>query len=141
MSVREELERLRLENGGTILPEKVVDAARSESSPLHSSFDWNDGEAAEKWRLHQARNLIRVYVQVVPNEESGKETRVYVSLSTDRAQGGGYRAIGDVMSDEAMRAVLLRDAYDDMRRFRQKYGTLKELAGVFEAMERSQVPV
>ncbi|HUD75319.1 MAG TPA: hypothetical protein VMQ76_09630, partial [Terracidiphilus sp.] len=52
-------------NGGLLLPEKVVEAARPVSSPLHSWFEWNDNKAAENYRIWQARQLIRVTVQTI----------------------------------------------------------------------------
>ena len=134
MSVRDELERLRLLHCGVLMPEHVVNAAKPKSSPLHGSFDWNDGEAAHKWRLEQARRLIRIFVTVLGNGNQSRESRMYVSLSTDRAGEGGYRAIVDVLSDAERRATLLQDAELDMLRFRQKYAGLIELADVFMSM-------
>ena len=57
-SVGERLEMLREQNAEQLTPEIVVADARSPGSPLHSFFEWNDFEAAEQYRLHQARNLI-----------------------------------------------------------------------------------
>lgn len=136
MTVREELERLRNRHGGIITPEQVVDAARPKSSSLHKSFTWNDGEAAHQWRLEQARRLLRVYVTVFNDGKRERETRMFVSLSTDRRNEGGYRAIVDVMGDAALRGQLLNDAKQDMLRFRQKYAVLAELSDVFELMGR-----
>jgi hypothetical protein len=50
----------RLEDGhGRLVPEDVVEAAREPSSPLHGYFTWDDTEAAARYRLDQARTLIR----------------------------------------------------------------------------------
>lgn len=137
MSVREELERLRKLCGGVLMPDQVVHAAKSKSSPLHNSFDWDDTEAAQKWRIEQARRLIRVFVTFIGNGEHATETRMYVSLGTDRENSGGYRAILDVLGDAGMRKQLLDDARTDMLRFRQKYAGLIELVGVFRSMSLS----
>lgn len=134
MNIQDELERLRLLHGGVLMPEHIVNAAKPKSSPLHGSFDWDNGEAAHKWRLEQARHLIRIFVTVLGNGDQSRESRMYVSLSTDRAGEGGYRAIADVLSDAEKRATLLRDAELDMLRFRQKYAGLVELADVFKSM-------
>jgi hypothetical protein len=50
-----------LEKKGRITAHAVLDAARPESSPIHDCFDWDDSEAAEKWRLEQARVTINLY--------------------------------------------------------------------------------
>lgn len=136
MSVHAELERLRKRHGGVLMPEQVIKAARPKTSPLHGSFDWDDTKAARKWRIEQARRLIRVFVAVIGNDGNKRETRMYISLSTDRNGQGGYRIIEDVLSDTEMRSTLLQDAYEDMGRFRQKYAALQELAEVFRAMEK-----
>lgn len=135
-AIRNELTRLAAEHGGVLQPKIVVDAARDDESPLHDSFDWDDSSAAEKYRLAQARNLIRA---VVTHETVGKKsvpTRVFVSLTPDRDEDGvGYRLTKSVLSDEAHRQQLLADAVAEMNRFREKYRRLSELAKVFAAME------
>ena len=138
--IASELERLTRLNGGVLQPQTVVEAARDPKSPLHDSFDWDDTEAASKWRLHQARQLIRVLVRYEP-VTGGKTVpvRVFVSLTPDRKEdGGGYRLSQSVFSDDDMRRQLLVDARREMARFREKYSALTELAKVFEAMEEAQ---
>jgi hypothetical protein len=132
--VAQELERIRAESGGTLAPERVVAAARDPASPLHSRFTWDDGEAAEKWRLHEARNLIRVYVLVLAPGQS-EPVRAYVSLTEDRGSAG-YRATTDVMSDSERRQALLRQAMREFDAWRRRYEALEELAAVFAAAEQ-----
>lgn len=137
-SVVAELRRLSEENDGTLTPEAVVEAARAEESALHDKFDWEDSEAAHKWRLFQARNLLRVVVTYIGSAEDQICTRVFVSLTTDRMnEGGGYREIKAVLSNKEYRDQLLADALEEMRRFEQKYSALKELAGVFSAIRKA----
>lgn len=136
--VTEELKRLA-ELHGTLQPAIVVDAARAEDSPLHNSFDWDDSDAANQWRLHQARNIINAAV-VYQTRGDGKEiqVRAFVSLSTDRHKGGeGYRLTLDVMSDVEHRAQLLVDARAEMLAFKGKYAKLNELAAVFAAIDQA----
>lgn len=140
-AIATELKRLALVNGGLLTPIAVVDAARDPESPLHNSFEWDDNEAAHHYRLWQARQLISVAVRYEPVGKSTVAHRVFVSLTPDRTkEGPGYRLATTVLSDEGMRAQLLADARDDMRRFQQKYKSLTELARVFEAMESVQEP-
>lgn len=134
-----ELKRIADANEGVLRPSDVVEAARVETSPLHSRFDWDDSEAAEKWRLHQARGLIRVTVEYIGTGEEKIPARVFVSLTTDRNEdGGGYRATAAVMADTDYRKQLLADALDEMQRFEKKYAELKELAEVFAAMRKAR---
>jgi len=131
--VREELERLAHAHGGELHPAAVVAAARSEESPLHNSFDWDDSEAAGKWRLHQARMLIKAVV-VYDRDEESEPVRMFVSLTSDRATNG-YRLLTNVLSDVEQRACLLDDAREAMKSFKAKYRRLEELAAVFAAMD------
>jgi hypothetical protein len=129
-----ELKRIADRHGGILQPTDVVRAAHLETSPLHSHFTWDDNEAAEKCRLLEARQLINVVVEHVGGENNGRETHVFVSLKSDRAAAGGYRALIDVLSNTNLRDQLLRDSLESMSFFREKYQQLKELSTVFKAM-------
>jgi hypothetical protein len=120
-----------LSKAGVLNPKSVVEAARDESSPLHDHFTWDDSEAAEQFRLIEARKLIQVHVELLPG--AADQSPVWVSLRDDRPKGGGYRTMVSVLSKEALREKLLSDALNELEYFRQKYGQLKELAAVFAA--------
>lgn len=126
-----ELKQIAAENDGLLLPEQVVRAARPKTSPLHSRFEWNEGRAAHAYRIWQARQLIRVVVEHIP--QSREPTEVFVSLTTDR-KDGGYRIQTEVLSDRQMRTQLLADALAELELFREKYRKIRELASVFAAI-------
>lgn len=131
--IRCELERLAQASGGELSPEQVVEAARPLDAPLHSSFDWDNSSAAEKYRLHQARNLIRAVVTYLSVDDKVVMCRAFVSLTPDRGKEG-YRLTTAVLSDEERRCQLLQDARAEMKVFRDKYRMLSELGAVFAAM-------
>lgn len=130
-----ELDLLR-DASGMLSPAAVVDFARNPKTALHSRFTWDNSEAAEQWRLHEARNVIRVYVYVP--EGQTEPVRAYVSLRQDRHAEGGYRAIRDVLTDEELSEQLLSEALDELRVFRRKYQQLKELHAVFAEIDQLQ---
>lgn len=137
--VLKELQRIASRNGGILQPEIVVEEAKNPKSVLHSQFEWDDVKASHEYRIWQARMLIRVAVQIIPNGNEQPQ-RVFVSLKTDRYKdGGGYRAMVDVLSDSEMREQLLQQALDDMEYFRQKYAQLTELTQIFSDMEKVRV--
>lgn len=138
LEIASELRRIAQENNGVLRVEDVVDAARPTDSILHSKFDWEDSEAAHKWRLHQARNLINVVVEKMGPGEEPLFTHVFVSLTTDRKIGGGYRETVDVLHNPDHKSQLLADAFADMKVFEKKYRSLKELSGVFSAMRAAR---
>jgi ribosomal protein L3 len=132
-----ELRRIAAKHRGVLEPAAVVKAARPKSSPLHSKFEWNNSAAAEGYRLWQARQLISVTVEYIGRGKEGTLQRVFVSLSTDRHRdGAGYRTMTSVVANKTHREQLLEDAVADMKRFREKYAQLKELAEVFAAMRK-----
>jgi hypothetical protein len=57
--VHDELETIRLGHEGKLRPPDVVEAARPKEAILHPLFEWDNSLAAEQYRLHQARNVIR----------------------------------------------------------------------------------
>jgi hypothetical protein len=115
-----ELKRIANKNGGLLQPETVVESARPASSPLHSRFEWDNTVAGQQYRIWQARQLIRVSVEIIiPSME--KPTDVFVSLSTDREkESGGYRIMVDVLTDKQMRQQMLADALAELEIFREK---------------------
>lgn len=127
------LKGLSKKHGGLLLPEVVVNAARPPSSPLHSYFTWDDSAAAEKHRLWEARQLLRVTVEYIKHGGKDRSYQVFCSLTSDREEGG-YRVTASVLSNAQLRAQLLEDAHEEMRTFQRKYHALTELAEVFKAI-------
>lgn len=116
-AIKAELERLAAT--GLLLPPAVVDAARDPKSPLHDHFTWDDGEAAEKYRLVEARSLIaRVKVQMVGANSESYNVRQFAHLSTDKR---GYRNLSDVAKAPDMVTVLRQDLARDLQRAVAKY--------------------
>jgi hypothetical protein len=65
--ILEELKKLERANGRLIATD-VVAAAENPKHPLHDRFNWDKEDASHKYRLHQARVLIRqVRVDVIIN--------------------------------------------------------------------------
>lgn len=134
-----ELKRLAEAAGGLLHPEVVVESARDERSPLHGNFLWDDSEAAQRYRLVQARMLLSISVEYVNDGPKKIPTKVFVSLSTDRHRKGGrggYRTFIDVMEDPDKKKQLLQDADEAMTHFQEKYKSIGELSRVFLMMKR-----
>ena len=110
--------------------EAILDRAKTRSSPLHPCFTWDDGKAAARWRIEEARGLIRSY-SVVIEQAHPILTRAYVSLKSSRVQGGGYTSIQRILSDRELHAEMLRDALEEIGEVERRYGHLRELQPVF----------
>lgn len=149
-TISDELIIIQSANDGLLDPVKVVDYARNPDTLLHKKFQWDDSIAAEKYRIWQARVIIRLELIVVKedvsgkvhiltdvSEQNGKLVRAFISLEDDRQSDDvrGYRSLTDVLSQENLRSQMLEQAKNDMNIFRRKYSLLSELAKVFEAMD------
>lgn len=113
-------------------PEEVVKAAKKATHPLHSLFTWDDGKAAEQWRLMQARMIIRKIKVTNPEDVSRPPTPVYVSLNKDKSSGGGYRRSEDIVGDEELREALRDTAVAELRGWIKRYRSLLDLAGILD---------
>ena len=122
-------------NGGILQVDAVLDEAKDESSPLHGHFEWDNSVAAEAHRRYQARVLIqRCKIRLVEHEPV--EIRAFVSLPTDRENGGGYRLTTYVMGDDGMKDELLRDIKLTIQRWNKKLHLLdQDLAELLLAVE------
>lgn len=133
-----ELKRLVRKDKGFLLPQTVLEAARPVNSVLHKHFCWDDTEAAELYRLIQAKELIRVTVHWIEIGGERRSVRVFVSLSPDRDKGRGYREIVTVLENKSLREQMLRDALEDLALFERRYQHLKELTAVFTASKTTR---
>ncbi|MFY0400782.1 hypothetical protein [Brevundimonas naejangsanensis] len=122
---------------GELTPSNVLERARSANSSLHGHFEWDDSVAAEQHRLSQAGELIRSIVVDVSrsNVEPPKPTRAFVSV--EREGQRSYVGVQRAMSDEELRRQVLQRAWAELSAFRARYADLKELAGVFAAMDKA----
>jgi len=127
MTVEDELVALRNEDG-MINPRTALQWARdNRESQLAGRIEWDDTKAAEEYRLGQVRRLIAVHVRT---EDGNRGT---ISLLSDRRRDGGYREVETVLSNSEMRAIALREALRELRRFEQRYRHLQELSSIFSA--------
>lgn len=132
---RKLLTKMARQNGGVLKVEDVLEKAKDPESILHKHFEWDDTEAAAQFRKQQARSLIaRCKITLV--ETQPVQIRAFVSLPTDREAGGGYRLTSEVVSDERLKAELLRDIELTISRWTQKLHLLdKDLADALLALE------
>ncbi len=108
--VKRELERIAKTNKGCITPQEVVASASNPESVLHDYFEWNDGEAAQHFRIIQARELIRSVKVVVTVEKIDVKTVGFVRNPTLEHGEAGYISVKTIRHDEDVkRDVLLAE--------------------------------
>ena len=136
--VGERFQRIAERNGGHLTPPAVLKDALKKSSPMHDYFEWDDTEAAEKWRIEQAGYLIRnIVVPVILEEGDDGEPadfRPYVSVVIEE-EGPVYMDVQDVMNDPALQEQAIAGAMRELRHWRRKHAQLKALAFLFETID------
>jgi hypothetical protein len=121
------------ERAGGITPRNVVDDARSDNSPLHKCFEWNDAKAADEYRLEQARGLIGSLVVVKVNDAPVlRETRAFLHVSVDTPQ---YVPTEVALSTPDMRAEILQRAKEEIIRWKDRYSAYAEFGKVVEVID------
>ena len=137
-----ELERLEKKHEG-ITAELLVNEARRPTSLFHDEFEWSNAKAAQKHRLHQARQLIQwveITLEVIPS--SAKTRKVAVEPASARAfhfvrdseHGGRYVHLRTVQGDEGMRQQLLDECMRAGARWAAK-------AKMFDELKRCAIAV
>ena len=115
---------------GDFTPMEVLEKAKDETTELHKCFEWNDSIAAEKYRLEQAKNIIRMLVYEKETKEQAV-VRYYAKTETKHV----YKPTKQFLVQEDEYQGLLRRALAELEAFKNKYHTLTELESIFEAME------
>lgn len=132
MSVREELQAI-LDENGDLTPALVVDAARDEDHPLHDRFDWDDSDAAEKWRINQAAHLIRsvkVTREIAPDRVI--HVRAFIARhelgAEDESPVGSYLPVQQVMESDILTSAWFRQLEREWKALKRRAGDCKEFA-------------
>lgn len=121
------------EERGQLTAALVVEEASSPDHPLHHRFEWDDTEAARRYRLSQAEELIRlVRVESVAQDPRDDATvREWHAVRRD----GKYEPIEQIAQDQFSSQVLLRQAQREWRTLFRRYQHLQE----FIEMVRGEV--
>ena len=80
MEICEELE--------SATPQQILEKARDSNTELHKCFTWDDTEAAEKWRISEARAVVRNLKIIEQKPDKPPEpTTIRVFYKTDNKNG------------------------------------------------------
>lgn len=126
MNLRDHLQAIRDERGA-LTPALVVDAARDPEHPLHSRFEWDDTIAAEKWRLEQAGQLLRI-VKLPPEPGRPDDLRAFVAFKGKDSHKADYIPTEEALHDEFIRKLVLRDMEREWRLLKRRYEHMREFA-------------
>lgn len=133
-----ELERL-----GDSRADEIVNAARSEHSPLHPYFEWDDSIAAEEYRKRQARNMAAaIVVKVVDRRGQPQEVRAFhavrieqkpnVNIIEEATTPKHYVPVDKVRNDEELSEQVIAEAKRQLTGWMARYNAYRSLFPAFE---------
>lgn len=140
-----ELEKIQIRNNGIVTPDEVVHTAKSKSNPLHSYFNWDDKNAAHNYRKTQARRLMRVIVVRESIEDDSVEMPAFTSVKvetkteTEVSQVRVYMPESAIRNDVDLHNQVVMDAYKRLMFWKNRFGTLKEMQPVVNAIEQLEL--
>ena len=140
MNLRDHLQAIYDERGN-LTPALVVDAARNPEHPLHTRFTWDDTEAARRWRLSQASELIRTArVTYRAANSSEQQVRAFVPIRNTDSEPADYVPIHEAMADDFTAQLVLRQFQRELTRIKAQYGHLREYRALMTQAAQSAQP-
>ena len=148
-AVRQRMQILHDRDDGNLTPEALVADARNKKSPLHDAFEWDDGIAAQHWRLEQARALIRAMTFVTRSNDRVIVAPFYVKNPDTRT---GYTSVTRLATDEDRARRAMVDECTRVRGMLERARSVAKalhlegeldglLAGVAELRKRAELDV
>lgn len=117
--------------GESATPQQIVAKGRDAETELHKCFDWNDQTAAEKYRLHQARQIVcHLVIQRPEGNMPKQETRYFFKVRENE----GYKPTERIYRNADEHSLLLQRARAELAAFQRKYSGLTELSELFDAI-------
>lgn len=124
--------------GENVEPEQIVEKARDEQTELHGCFEWDDSIAAERYRVEQAKDVVR-HIYLVRKEPEQTETDkpiLFKARAFSHTPGTpGYTQTVQIVKQDDRYQLLLQQAYDDLHAFKRKYECLAELKPIFDLID------
>lgn len=123
---------------GKLTKEAFLEESRPAGSPTHELFEWDDGIAAEKFRLEQARHTINdIQVKIIRNDSEMK-TPAFVKVTVGAKTKADYINVETTMQTDDYRRAAIQNAIDELKAIEQKYNTYVELEKIFIAVHEAE---
>lgn len=124
---------------GGITPASVLESARSKDSALHDLFTWDDGAAAEAYRLSEAMRLVSnvTLVRISVGKKPSEPIRAFVNVRAPGSSCGHHYVPIERLEDDAdLRRQVLQDAIDDMKAVKARVEQYSDLAALTKGIGR-----
>ncbi len=139
--VGDELDGIRAKHG-FVRPEQIVEKAKPKRAKLHNVFEWDDRAGAERYRLEQARLLVRS-VKVIYEDSDGKvaEVRAFTSIKNPEGKGRIYIPTEEGMERRETRDEILMQCLSGLIRWRKRWAEYNELADTVKIIDQATASI
>jgi hypothetical protein len=117
--------------GEAATAEQIVDKAKDENTELHKCFTWDDEAAAEKYRIIEARQIVRHLVREELPDVKNDTPPLRVFYKTNNGEGYKHIERTIIKREDEYQALLAR-AMMELRAFKAKYSMLEELREILD---------
>lgn len=119
-AVGKEIETL----GKNVNPDNIIKLAKKKTSAMHDFFEWDDTEAAIKYRRHQAGILVSsLEVTFVSGKGATRPVTAYVSLK----RNDNRKPIEEVAKDVELYSIMKERAFKELQAIKIKYANIAEI--------------
>jgi len=121
-----------------VTPTVLVEDAANPKSPLHGYFNWDDSDAAHKFRVEQARHLLN-HLELVVTVEGRDPTPIKGFFNVKSPTGSPvYVSFETVKNDAQLRLQVLEDAFNELVYWKSRYEEYQEFGEVVMAIETTR---
>lgn len=112
-------------------PQQILEKARDSNTELHKCFTWDDTEAAEKWRISEARAVVRnlKIIEQKPDKQT-EPTTIRVFYKTDNESG--YKPTKLILKKPDEYKVLVERCRSELLAIKQKFNSISEYEEIWE---------
>lgn len=114
-------------------PQQIVDYAKDENTELHKCFTWDNDEAADKWRLQEARTVV-CCCRIV-EERNGVETPTPIRVFYKTDNDSGYKPTQLIIKNADEYGKLLNRIENELKAIRNKYKNITEFEEVWNSID------
>ena len=132
--IQKEINRLVTVHG-KITPQVLVDEAKDKGNPLHNCFEWDNSEAARKYRLMQATNMIlsqKFVVELKEKKNQSKGHTHYVRKLLPEYENREFKDRVEVLSEKETRKIFLERKINVLRSWCNSVVDVEELLPIRE---------
>jgi len=111
--------------------QQILEKARDSNTELHKCFTWDDTEAAEKWRISEARAVVRnlKIIEQKPDKQT-EPTTIRVFYKTDNESG--YKPTKLILKKPDEYKALVERCRSELLAIKQKFNSISEYEEIWE---------